>query len=483
MESIASRLGYEAWDERIVEILDSEDELKGMRRHFHIPPSSSSSLSLESLSQATNVEKSIYMCGNSLGCMPIRARHYVSAELDKWATLGVEGHFDEPLPWVSIDESVRDGSARLVGAKREEVVVMNSLTVNLHLMMVSFYRPNKLSGKVKILVEEKAFPSDMHMLESQVRYHGLDPEEVIVKLAPRPNDLTLRVEDIIETITRLGDPSRASASSLTASNEDEVPVGTGELALVLMSGVQYYTGQFFDIEGISKAARQAGAMCGWDLAHAVGNVPLNLHDDGPDFACWCTYKYLNSGPGNIAGCFIHERHGSHTDLESLPRFAGWWGHRKEDRFLMAPKFVPSQGAQGFMCSNPPVLCCATLRASLECFEEAGGIVAIRRKSILLTGFLEELLESDVVLRENVKVFTPRDHRARGCQLSLAFKGGGVEEVNRRLAIAGVICDVRKPDVMRVAPAPLYNSFADVRSFAFILKETLMSISRERCDGV
>ena len=400
------------------------------------------------------------MCGNSLGCMPARAREYVVAELDKWAQWGVEGHFEEPFPWVTIDESVKDASARLVGAKPEEVCIMNSLTVNLHLMMVSFYRPDAATGKVKILVEEKAFPSDMHMLESQVRFHGLDPAEAIVKLTARPGEVTLRTEDVVEVLARR----------------------KGELALVLMSGVQYYTGQLFDIAAISAAAREHGVACGWDLAHAAGNVPLRLHADGPDFACWCTYKYLNSGPGNIAGCFVHERHGSHGSLATLPRFAGWWGHRKEDRFFMAHEFVPSAGAQGFMCSNPPVLCCAALRASLDCFEEAGGVAATRRKSLLLTGYLEALLDADEVLKKEVVIFTPRDPAARGCQLSLTFTSGGVEEVNRDLAAAGVICDVRKPDVMRVAPAPLYNSFADVRTFTVLLRDVLLKKRAEEATG-
>ena len=393
--------------------------------------------------------------------MPTKTREYVGAELDKWAKHGVDGHFEEPLPWVSVDESVRDASARLVGAKPSEVVIMNSLTVNLHLMMVSFYRPDKATGKVKVLVEGKAFPSDMHMLQSQVLFHGLDPNEAIVKLEPREGEVTLRTEDVVATIE----------------------AQQGEIALVLMSGLQYYTGQAFDIKAITACARGCGLPVGWDLAHAVGNVPLNLHDDGPDFACWCTYKYLNSGPGNIAGCFVHERHGHHADLASLPRFAGWWGHRKEDRFVMDHTFIPSAGAQGFMVSNPPVLCCAALRASLDVYDAAGGVPALRGKSERLTGLLERLVDGlaaeDPRLAGQVTIFTPRDPKARGCQLSLSFAcPGGVGPVFDKLTDKGVICDVHKPVVMRVAPTPLYNTYCDVFDFVQCLKATLLEILAE-----
>ena len=355
-----SRLHAALQDRSYFEALDAADEFAKNRAAFVMPKASPKSGRAEA----------IYLCGNSLGAMPVKTREYVCAELDKWGEFGVDGHFEEPIPWVSVDESVRDGSARLVGALPSEVCVMNSLTVNLHLMMAAFYKPDKASGKVKVLVEGKAFPSDMHMLQSQVRFHGLDPADAIVTLDPRPGEVTLRTEDIIATIE----------------------AKKGELALVLMSGVQYYTGQFFDIKAITSAARAAGLPCGWDLAHAVGNVPLNLHDDGPDFACWCTYKYLNSGPGNIAGCFVHERHGSYKSLAEFNRFAGWWGHRKSDRFEMDHAFIPSEGAQGFMCSNPPVLCCAALRASLDLFDGAGGVPMLRAKSEQLTGLLERLLD-------------------------------------------------------------------------------------------
>jgi len=435
IERLAAELKVGETDEQVALRLDEQDSFAELKTRFEIPPAKAGT---------TTRDQAIYLCGNSLGCMPRRAREYVGSELDKWSKFGVDGHFEEPFPWVTIDESVRDASARIVGAEPQEVCVMNSLTVNLHLMMVAFYRPT--AEKFKILVETKAFPSDMHMLESQVRFHGLDPDVAIVRMCPREGELTIRTEDIAQTIA--SEP---------------------QLALVMMSGVQYYTGQRFDIRQVTAAAHEAGIPIGWDLAHAVGNVPLSLHEDGVDFACWCSYKYLNSGPGGIAGCFVHQRHGAAPDLKSGPRFAGWWGHRKSDRFDMSHTFIPSPGAQGFMLSNPPVLCCATLRASLDVFDEAGGVAALRGKSELLTAYLELLLDRE--LAEHVSIFTPRDVTQRGCQLSLSFKAG-VSEVFERLAQQDIICDVRKPDVMRVAPTPLYNSFKDVWDFIQILKSVL-----------
>jgi kynureninase len=293
----------------------------------------------------------------------------------------------------------------------------------------------------------------MHMLQSQVLFHGFDPETAIVKLEPKEGEVTLNTADVIDTINK---------------NKDEI-------ALVMMSGVQYYTGQRFDINKITSAARAAGIPVGWDLAHAAGNVPLSLHDDNVDFACWCSYKYLNSGPGGIAGCFVHERHGSHESLASLPRFAGWWGHRASDRFDMNHEFIASPGAQGFMLSNPPVLCVAALRASLEVFDEAGGVNALRRKSLKLTAYLERLLkdfDNDPLLKNKVSIFTPTESSDRGCQLSLFFSVP-VSSVSDFLVSRGVICDVRKPSVIRVAPTPLYNSYTDVFDFCTELKSSLL----------
>eukprot|EP00616_Rhizochromulina_sp_CCMP1243_P006600 CAMPEP_0118966414 /NCGR_PEP_ID=MMETSP1173-20130426/3888_1 /TAXON_ID=1034831 /ORGANISM="Rhizochromulina marina cf, Strain CCMP1243" /LENGTH=442 /DNA_ID=CAMNT_0006915191 /DNA_START=27 /DNA_END=1355 /DNA_ORIENTATION=- len=432
IQAVAAEVGAELTARQVAEELDARDEFRQLRSRFAIPPSKA------------GPKPSIYLCGNSLGCMPLKAKDYVVEQMDKWAATGVDGHFEEPFPWVTIDESVRDGMARIVGAQPQEVCVMNSLTVNLHLMMVAFYRPT--SAKFKVLVEAKAFPSDAHMLESQVRHHGLDPEEAIIKIGPREGEVTIRTEDVLNII-----------------QSDQ------QLALVLMSGVQYYTGQRFDLKTITAAAREANVPVGWDLAHAVGNVPLSLHDDDVDFACWCSYKYLNSGPGGIAGCFVNERHGSAPDLTSGPRFAGWWGHRKSDRFDMSHTFIPSTGAQGFMLSNPPVICCSTLRASLEVFDEAGGVQKLRSKSEVLTAYLEALIDSEVA--DHVTIFTPRDVAQRGCQLSLTFKNG-VSDVFDKLSAAGVVCDVRKPDVMRIAPTPLYNSFCDVWDFIQLLKKVL-----------
>jgi len=343
-----------------------------------------------------------------------------------------------------------------VGALPSEVVVMNSLTVNLHLMMASFYRPTP--GRHKIVIEKKAFPSDIHAVTSQIIHHNFDPATSLVEVAPRDGEALLRVEDIEAVLAAEGDAT----------------------ALVLFSGIQYYTGQLFPMGRITAAAHARGCLVGFDLAHAVGNVPLALHEWGCDFACWCSYKYLNCGPGSIGGCFVHERHGQgHPDNNGVlsnptpPRLAGWWGHRLSDRFVMGPDFCPCPGAYGFRLSNPPVLLVAGMRASLDVFD-AAGMHRLRAKSLLLTGYLEHLLGAEIG-PDNVRIFTPEDPAQRGCQLSVTFLRHDVEAVNKALLAAGVICDVRKPDVMRVAPAPLYNSFTDVFRFVQLLKDALCAL--------
>lgn len=408
--------------------LDAADPLAKERSSFLIPPS-----------PQNPAEPSIYLVGNSLGCQPKRVRELLNEELDDWANLGVEGHLDSRRPWFSYHEQFRETGARLVGAKPGEVVMMNGLTPNLHLMMVSFYRPTE--NRFKIVIEDTAFPSDSYAVQSQADFHGFDPGAAIIRLRPREGEHTLRDEDILEVIRREGD----------------------SIALVMLGGVNYLTGQFFDVESITGAGHEAGAVVGWDLAHAAGNVPLRLHDWGADFACWCSYKYLNAGPGAIAGCFVHERHGSDP---SLKRFAGWWGNDPESRFLMKPGFAPRQGADGWQLCNPPIFAMAPLLASLEIFDRVG-MDAIRHKSERLTGFMEFLI--DGLCAGRVTIRTPREPHRRGAQLSLVVPGSA-KAIQKALHARGVFADFREPDVIRVAPAPLYNSFADVYRFVSILSE-------------
>jgi kynureninase len=383
-------------------------------------------------------EPVIYLVGNSLGLQPRKAKPYVLEALEDWEKLGVEGHFRGSRPWMPYHEMLTEHTARLVGAHPLEVVVMNTLSVNLHLMMVSFYRPS--GERRKILMEAGAFPSDQYAVASQVRFHGYTPEEALLQLTPRPGEETLRTEDILETIERHGK----------------------EIALVLLGNVNYLTGQAFDMAAITRAAHQRGCRVGFDLAHAAGNLALSLHDDGPDFAVWCSYKYLNGGPGTLGGVFVHERHARD---KTLPRFEGWWGHDKQTRFRMGPDFDPTPGAEGWQLSNPPILQMAALRASLEIFDRAT-MPALRRKSELLTGYLEFLL--DRLPPGFLRITTPRDPRQRGVQLSLRFTKEP-RQLLEKLTAQGVICDFRSPDVIRAAPAPLYVSFHDVYRFAGVLE--------------
>ena len=410
--------------------MDAADPLARYREQYHIP--------------VIHGKQALYFTGNSLGLQPKAARAVVEQELDDWAQWGVEGHFHAKHPWFSYHELFTEGAAQLVGARPEEVVLMNGLTVNVHLMLVSFYRPN--GKRTKIICEAKAFPSDQYALESQVKFHGLDPKTDIVEVAPREGEHTIRHEDIEAAID---------------ANADEV-------ALVFLGGVNYYTGQRFDLERITRKAHSVGAVCGFDLAHAAGNVPLELHDWGVDFACWCTYKYLNSGPGSVSGVFVHERHANAPDL---PRFAGWWGYDKTSRFQMEQGFKPIPGAEGWQLSNAPVFAMAPHKAALDLFTEVG-MDALRAKAIQLTAYLEFVVEeAGRRAGSPVEIITPRNPEERGCQLSLLVHGHGRPLFDRLLADS-VIADWREPNVIRMAPVPMYNTFTDVYTFGTLLEAAL-----------
>lgn len=398
--------------------LDSSDLLQPYRDQFLFPQH--------------NGQPVLYFCGNSLGLQPKSVRPALLAELDHWAEHAVEGHFRGELPWMYYHKFLTQQTARLVGALPEEVVVMNTLTTNLHLMMVSFYRPT--AERYKIVMEAGAFPSDQYAIETQVRWHGFSPEEAIVEVAPRPGEDTLRTEDIVAAIEREGN----------------------RVALVLFGGVNYYTGQFYDLPTLAAAAHRVGAYAGFDLAHTAGNLPLRLHDWGADFAVWCSYKYLNSGPGGPSGVFVHERHGNNPDL---PRFAGWWGHDESERFQMRKGFKPMRGAEGWQLSNAQILAFAAHKASLDVFD-AVGMEALRAKSLLLTGFLEFVLDEANRTNHTFRLITPRDPAARGCQISAQTDARG-KALFDYLMENGAIADWREPDVIRFAPVPLYNSFEDV----------------------
>jgi kynureninase len=406
---------------------DAADPLRSFRDEFLIPPHQGH--------DAKPVE-SVYFCGNSLGLQPRVVREAVNAELDYWGELGVEGHFKGRLPWMDYHEFVRDDLAAVVGALPTEIVAMNTLGVNLHLMMVSFYRPTK--ERPAILIEAGAFPTDRYAVESQIRYHGFDPASALIELeADEPNGLV----------------SAAAIERVLAEHGSRI-------ALVMLPGVQYRNGQVFDLKAITELGHQHGCVVGFDLAHAVGNLPLQLHDSGADFAIWCSYKYLNGGPGAVGGAFVHERHAN----AALPRFAGWWGHDKTTRFQMGPQFVPTPGADGWQLSNPPILALAPLRVSLQIFRRAG-MQALREKSLKLTGYLEWLVRTQ--LSDVLEIVTPADPARRGAQLSIRVLGG--RERGRALfeylMEHGIIGDWREPDVIRISPAPLYNRYADCLAFA------------------
>ena len=399
--------------------MDHNDPLKDYRRMFHF--------------HRMGGKEVIYFCGNSLGLMSKTTTEMVNKELEVWAKKGVIG---QHTYWESYHEHLSKSTARLVGAKPSEVVVMNALTVNLHLLLISFYQPT--GNRNKIVIEKGAFPSDQYAVESQIKLHGLNPKDVLLELSPREGEKTLHTEDILGTLKEHGD----------------------SIATILIGGVNYYTGQAFDMEAITKAGRKIGAYVGFDLAHAAGNIMLDLHDWGVDFAAWCSYKYLCAGPGSPGGVFIHERHGNWDG----PRLSGWWGHDKQTRFQMGPDFVPIQGAEGWQISNAPILTMACLRASMAIFDKAG-MSLIRSKSEKLTGYLEFLLNT---ISNKVEIITPADIAQRGSQLSLVMKKDG-KNVYHQLGLQGVMCDWREPDVIRVAPVPLYNSFIETYRFYEILK--------------
>ncbi|WP_248289518.1 kynureninase [Thalassotalea sp. Y01] len=408
--------------------LDNNDPLKQYRDKFHHP--------------VINGEQVLYFTGNSLGLQPTAARDYVNTELDEWAKWGVEGHFEAKNPWVSYHELLTPQSARLVGANESEVVCMGSLTNNLHLLFVSFYKPT--AKRFKIIAEAKMFPSDRYLLETQVRHHGFEPDEAIIEVAPREGEHLIREEDIIDTINQHGD----------------------EVALVFLGGVNYFTGQVFDMQTLTKAAHSVGALAGFDLAHGVGNIELQLHDWNVDFAAWCTYKYLNSSPGNTAAIFVHDKHGNNTELN---RFGGWWGHNKERRFLMENSFQPMTGAEGWQLSNAPVMGMAVLKSSLDMFDEVG-MAKLRSKSLKLTSYLEFIFNDIVGQFDNIElqIITPKNPNQRGCQLSVKLVGTD-KSFFKTLTETGVIADFREPDVVRLSPVPLYNSFSDVYRFGQVLK--------------
>ncbi len=400
--------------------MDKRDPLAHFRDRFCIP-------------KTTNGEDYIYLCGHSLGLQPKTARAYLEQELKDWAQLGVEGHFHAKNPWMPYHRLLTQQTAELVGAQQDEVVVMNSLTVNLHLMMASFYHPTK--ERNKILVERGAFPSDQYAVKSQILFHGFDSATSLLELTPREGESCMRDEDIESLIERDGD----------------------SIALILLGGVNYATGQAFDMAGITKAGHRKGCVVGFDLAHAVGNISVHLHDWGPDFAVWCSYKYLNGGPGCVAGCFVHSQH-AHS--EERRRFAGWWGHDEKTRFQMGPDFRPMPGAEGWQLSNPPILALAPLRASMEIFSEAG-LERLRAKSVSLTGYMEFLLNQHS--SSKFSIITPSEPERRGAQLSIRLPNHG-RQLCDRLAAAGVIGDWREPDTFRAAAVPLYNSYQDVYRF-------------------
>lgn len=411
--------------------MDQQDPLKEYRNRFHFPD--------------FHEKKIRYFTGNSLGLQPKSTKQYIQEELDDWAKYGVEGHFMARRPWYSYHENLTKYTAEIVGAKPSEVVVTHSLTTNLHLLMVSFYQPQ--GKRTKIICEEKAFPSDQYALESQIKHHQL-PKEALVEVGPRKGEHLIREEDILNKIAEIGD----------------------ELALVMIGGVNYYTGQLFDMQKITNAGHAVGAIVGFDLAHAAGNINLKLHDWGIDFAAWCGYKYLNSSPGGVSGIFVHQRH---EDNPELNRFAGWWGHDKESRFLMEPGFKPMIGAEGWQLSNAPVLGMAAHLASLEIFHEAG-MESIGKKRDILTAFLEFIIQ-DISDRNKAKcqfeIITPKSIENRGAQLSVLAHGKG-KEMFDKLTEQGVIADWREPNVIRIAPAPLYNSFEDCWYFGEILEKAL-----------
>jgi kynureninase len=408
--------------------LDQEDPISYLRNEFHIP-------------RDKDGKEWLYFTGNSLGLQPKITSKYIEQELDDWANFGVEGHFEAKNPWLSYHELLTDTMAKVVGAKPIEVVVMNTLTTNLHLLMVSFYQPSKT--KYKIIIESDAFPSDRYAVQSQLSFHGFDPEEALIEWKPKEGKELLELEDLKSILDSQGD----------------------EVALLLIGGVNYYTGQYLDIKKIAELGHAKKCMVGIDLAHGAGNIQPNLHDSSIDFAAWCTYKYLNSGPGSLSGLFVHEKHAQRKDL---PRFAGWWNHNKETRFNMRQPFDVMSGAEGWQLSNPPILSMAAIKASLDIFEKVG-MDALLKKSKKLTGFFEYLINE--IASDTIKIITPTNPNERGCQLSLQVKKAD-KNLHKKLTENNIITDWREPDVIRCAPVPMYTSFEDVYQMVSMLESFL-----------
>jgi len=407
---------------------DTEDKLSHLREQFHIP-------------KDKNGNDWLYFTGNSLGLQPKKTQKYIQQELDDWAKYGVEGHFEAKNPWMSYHELLTESMAKIVGAKPLEVVVMNTLTTNLHLLMVSFYQPTK--KKYKIVIESDAFPSDRYAVQSQLKFHGFDAEEGLIEWKPRKGEELLNIADLKKIVAEQGD----------------------EIALLLIGGVNYYTGQFLDLKRIAEIGHSKNCFVGIDLAHGAGNISPDLHNSDVDFAAWCTYKYLNSGPGSLGGLFVHEKHAHNKEL---PRFAGWWNHNKETRFNMRQPFDVMKGAEGWQLSNPPILSMAAIKASLDMFAEVG-MEALREKSEKLTGYFEFLINQ--IDSDSIKIITPSNPKERGCQLSIQVKNAD-KSLHKKLTENNVITDWREPDVIRCAPVPMYNSFEDVYRMVSVLKELL-----------
>ncbi|KAK3583179.1 hypothetical protein CHS0354_025698 [Potamilus streckersoni] len=454
LKRIVEKIGVNLEDRAFALYMDQEDPLSHLRKEFAYPKMKM--LKGVDLSIVDPEEDCVYFCGNSLGLCPKKTKEYMNIEVEKWEQTAVQGHTNGDLPWAWCDELLDGDMAKIVGATKEEVCLMNGLTVNLHLLLISFYRPTP--ERYKIMLEGKAFPSDYYAFESQILLHGYNPKESMVLLQPREGEDLLRTEDILAKIEEEGD----------------------SIAVICFSGVQYYTGQLFEIDKITKAGQAKGCYVGWDLAHAVGNAELNLHDWGVDFACWCTYKYLNSGAGCLAGCFFHEKH-FHSDL---PQLRGWWGHKMDTRFRMENKWEPYVGAYSYRISNTPGFLCPSLKASLEIFKKTS-MSALRKKSNLLTAYLEALInqkygrhktDGDNNSHVCVKILTPTDPNQRGAQLSLSFSVN-ITRVFAELQKRGVMCDERKPSVIRVAPVPLYCSFEDVHRFMKYLDEALQAANK------
>ncbi|XP_076871823.1 kynureninase [Brachyhypopomus gauderio] len=446
IEKVSEQLGCSPTSRELAVYLDQHDDLRFLRQEFLLPKIAD--LPPSDLSLADGSKDCIYFVGNSLGLQPKNARKYIDEELEKWAKTGIHGHEMGSRPWAWAENNLEVLMANVVGANPEEVALMNGLTVNLHLLMLAFYKPT--AKRHKVLLENQAFPSDHYAVESQIQLKGFDPSRSMLLLKPRQGEDTLRTEDILSTIEREGD----------------------SIAVVMLSGVQYYTGQLFDMEAITRAGHAQGCYVAFDLAHAVGNAELRLHDWGVDFACWCTYKYLNSGAGGLAGAYVHDKHRDTVK----PALLGWWGHNLKTRFQMTNVMDLQPGVKGYRLSNQPILLVCPLQASLEIFSKTT-MRDLRRKSVLLTGYLEYLLlhyysqnRSDPT-RPVVRIITPRDPAQRGCQLSLSFSTP-VRAVFKELEKRGVACDMREPDVLRVAPVPLYNSFTDVHRFVAVLGSAL-----------